>query len=142
MRCEAVQRVRKRILKCVWPIACKQSEQRALSIERRRPGVIASGGVHRGIFSACAADRFQAHPSLRIVGESAQGREAGNLPQPMDQPMPVPAIIESVADFMRRVAGVEIGRCTGCDHGHMQVIAALAALRTPSTIRQATGPPA
>ena len=26
----------------------------------------------------------------------------------LDQPAPVPAVIESVADFMRRVAGVEI----------------------------------
>ena len=142
MSCEAVQRARKRILKCVWSIAWKQSEAGPLSVEGRRPGVIASGGVHQAISSACAADRFQAHPSLRIAGESAQGGEAGNLPQPLDQPTPVPASIESVADFMRRVASVEIGRCIGRDHGRMQVIATLAALRTPPMIRQTNGPPA
>ena len=106
----------KRLLKCVWSIAWKPSEPGPLSLEGRRSSVIASGGVHRAIFSSRAADRFLAHPSLRIAGESAQGAEAGNLPQPLDQPTPVPAIIESVVDFMRRVVGAEISRCTDCDH--------------------------
>ena len=59
----------------------------------------------------------------------------------LDQPVPVPVVVESVADFMRRVAGVEISRCTTCDHGRMRVIAALPSVRAPATIRQATGPP-
>ena len=44
----------------------------------------ADGGVHRAIASACAADRFRAHPSRWIAGESAQGGEAGNLQQPAE----------------------------------------------------------
>ena len=104
-----------------------------------------------GISTADGIERLLAHvpptgfERIRHYGLLASRHKAAKLAtcrSLLNQAAPAPAIIESVADFMRRVAGVEIGRCTRCDHGRMQVIAALAALRTPSPMRQATGPPA
>ena len=101
--------------------------------------------------AAVFIERFLSHvlPSgfkrIRHYGLLASRHKAAKLAtcrRLLDQPAPVPTIVESVADFMRRVAGVEISRCTDCDHGRMQVIAALAAVRRRSTIREATGPPA
>lgn len=59
----------------------------------------------------------------------------------LNQPAPVPAVVESVADFMRRVAGVEISQCAHCKHGHMRVVAALAPVRASRPRPIATGPP-
>jgi hypothetical protein len=59
----------------------------------------------------------------------------------LNQPAPVPAVVESVADFMRRVAGIELSQCAHCTHGHMRVVAPLAPLRASRPRPSATGPP-
>ena len=43
----------------------------------------------------------------------------------LDVPAPSPAIIESVADFLRRVARIEHQRCPCCGSGQMHVVAIL-----------------
>jgi hypothetical protein len=60
----------------------------------------------------------------------------------LNRPAPVPAVVESEADFMRRLAGMEISQRAQCAHGHMRVAAALAPLRTTSSRPNTTGPPA
>lgn len=56
----------------------------------------------------------------------------------LDLPQPDPAVIESVAAFMRRVADVEIAQCTCCAHGRFQCIGIIAPQRQP---HHARGPP-
>ena len=59
----------------------------------------------------------------------AQARQALQMPAALAQAM------ESVADFMRRVAGIEASQCPRCKVGHlkvMQTLAGLARLPTPS----------
>ena len=59
----------------------------------------------------------------------------------LNQPAPVPAVVETVTDFMRRVAGIELSQCAHCTQGRMRVVAALAATRTSRPAPSATGPP-
>jgi hypothetical protein len=59
----------------------------------------------------------------------------------LNHPAPVPAVVETVTDFMRRVAGIELSQCAHCTHGHMRVVAALAPLRESRPNPSATGPP-
>ena len=69
----------------------------------------------------------------------------------LDVPAPVPAVIESVADFMLRVAQIDLARCSHCASGRLLFVAALAPVRAPPvrvpTVRAsptscfATGPP-
>ena len=59
----------------------------------------------------------------------------------LDVPAPVPAVIESVADFMLRVAQVDLSRCSYCASGRLRVVAALAPVRASPTSCFATGPP-
>jgi hypothetical protein len=56
----------------------------------------------------------------------------------LDVPPPQPATIESVADFMRRVARIEYARCTVCGVGQFRVTATLLPQRRSSSSR---GPP-
>ena len=49
----------------------------------------------------------------------------------LNVPAPVPAVIESVADFMLRVAQVDLSRCSHCASGRLRFVAALAAVRVP-----------
>ncbi len=59
----------------------------------------------------------------------------------LDVLAPVPAVIESVADFMLRVAQVDLSRCPHCADGRMRFVAALARVRSPAASCFATGPP-
>lgn len=43
----------------------------------------------------------------------------------LDMPAPSPALVESVADFLRRVARIEQARCPCCGRGLMRVVAVL-----------------
>ena len=43
----------------------------------------------------------------------------------LDVPTPSPATVESVADFLRRVARIEHQRCQFCGSGQMHVVARL-----------------
>ena len=43
----------------------------------------------------------------------------------LDVPTPSPATVESVADFLRRVAHIEHQRCPCCGSGQMHVVACL-----------------
>ena len=56
-------------------------------------------------------------------------------------PAPVPAVLESVADFMSRVARLDSGRCRHCADGRLRVIASLAPPRPAWLSHLATGPP-
>lgn len=47
----------------------------------------------------------------------------------LNAPAPSPALVESVADFWRRVAGIVLARCPHCDGGRWQVIATIAPVR-------------
>jgi hypothetical protein len=60
----------------------------------------------------------------------------------LGQPAPQPSIVEPVADFMARVAAMDITRCPHCARGRLQVIAALAPVRAATVPRRSTGPPA
>lgn len=70
-----------------------------------------------------------AHKARRL----AQAREALGAPTP-DAP-----VIESVAQFMQRVARIEWGRCPHCGTGHFVVTGALAPVRAP--VAASRGPP-
>jgi hypothetical protein len=59
----------------------------------------------------------------------------------LDVPAPVPAVIDSVADFMLRVAQVDLSRCSHCASGRLVFVAALAPVRSPAASCFATGPP-
>ncbi len=63
----------------------------------------------------------------------------------LDVPAPVPAVIESVAGFMLRVAQIDLARCPHCADGRMRFVAALAPVRSPAASRFVphlpTGPP-
>jgi len=54
-------------------------------------------------------------------------------------PAPEPAVIESVADFMRRVAGIDWSRCPHCARGHLVVTAVITPQRLQGPL--AHGPP-
>ena len=54
-------------------------------------------------------------------------------------PVPEPAVIESVADFMRRVADIDWTRCPHCASGHFVVTAGIAPQRLQGPL--AHGPP-
>jgi hypothetical protein len=43
----------------------------------------------------------------------------------LDAPAPQPALIESVAAFLRRVSGIEYARCPHCGRGQFRVVAAI-----------------
>ncbi len=60
----------------------------------------------------------------------------------LDVPAPQPAVVESVAAFIARVAQADITRCSKCENGHLRFAAALAPLRPAYTSRLSTGPPA
>ena len=60
----------------------------------------------------------------------------------LDVPAPQPAVVESVAAFMARVAQADITRCSKCENGRLRFAAALAPLRPAYTCRLSTGPPA
>ena len=120
-----------------------------VSFRVRDPNRPKAGGL-ASLPAALFIERFLSHvlpigfKRIRHYGLLASRHKAAKLATCrtlLDQPAPVPVVVESVADFMRRVAGVEISRCTTCDHGRMRVIAALPSVRAPATIRQATGPP-
>ena len=53
-------------------------------------------------------------------------------------PPPEPALIESVADFMQRVARIEQARCPHCGMGECRVVATLLPQRDQPKLR---GPP-
>ena len=120
-----------------------------VSFRLRDPNHPKAGGL-TSLPAALFIERFLSHvfptgfKRIRHYGLLATRHKAAKLATCrtlLDQPAPVPAVIESVADFMRRVAGVACSRCTTCDHGQMRLIAALPAVRAQTTIRQATGPP-
>ena len=56
----------------------------------------------------------------------------------LDMPTPDPAVIESVDAFMRRVAGIDVTRCTCCAHGTFRFMEAIAPARH---VHKARGPP-
>ncbi len=56
----------------------------------------------------------------------------------LDVPVPQPAMIESVAAFLRRVARIEFERCTVCGTGKFRLTSAIPPLRRPSSSQ---GPP-
>jgi hypothetical protein len=53
-------------------------------------------------------------------------------------PQPDAAVVESVEAFMQRVASIDIGRCSYCAQGRLQVVGVIAPRRERC---QATGPP-
>ena len=59
----------------------------------------------------------------------------------LDVPAPQPAMVESVAAFMARVARVDIARCPRCVTGRLRFLSALAPVRSAAVQRRATGPP-
>jgi hypothetical protein len=56
----------------------------------------------------------------------------------LDVPPPQPAVIESVADFLRRVARIEHERCPQCGVGQFYLVATILPQRRLPTPR---GPP-
>ena len=54
-------------------------------------------------------------------------------------PIPESLVIESVAQFMQRVAQIDLNVCPHCCHGHFVVCAVLAPLRAPRAVSR--GPP-
>ena len=62
---------------------------------------------------------------IRHYGLLASARKTVRLAQAraaLAMPPPNPAAVESAADFMRRVAGVEVLRCPCCAHGRLRVV--------------------
>lgn len=53
----------------------------------------------------------------------------------LDVPPPQRAVIESVADFLRRVARIDYERCPHCGCGHFQVVATIPAQPRPANPR-------
>ena len=56
----------------------------------------------------------------------------------LDMPTPDPAVIESSDAFMRRVADIDVARCTCCGHGTFRFMEAIAPARHAANAR---GPP-
>jgi hypothetical protein len=56
----------------------------------------------------------------------------------LGSPSPLPAVIESVASFLRRVSHIEYARCPQCGRGQFRVVAAI---RPPGRLPNPTGPP-
>lgn len=80
-------------------------------------------------------DRFLLHvlpagfKRLRHYGLLSPARKRSGLAAAraaLDVPTPSPATVESVADFLRRVARIEHQRCPCCGSGQMHVVARLA----------------
>lgn len=93
-------------------------------------------------------DRFSPHvlpkgfKRIRHHGLLAPAHKARRLDaarRALAVPTPEPAVIESVADFMHRVAGIDWISCTHCAGGHLVVTAAIAPQRVQGPL--AHGPP-
>lgn len=79
---------------------------------------------------------------LRHYGLLAPSRKAVRLPAARDAlgvPPPDPAVVESVADFMRRVARFEVAACPCCRIGRMVTTGPLPVSRLASAVPR--GPP-
>ncbi|MDP2851880.1 MAG: IS91 family transposase [Gallionella sp.] len=93
-------------------------------------------------------DRFLTHvlplgfKRIRHYGLLAPGHKTKRLAlarAALDVPAPDPAVIESVAQFMQRVARIEWGACSQCGKGHFVVTGPLAPVRAPGA--SSRGPP-
>ena len=79
---------------------------------------------------------------IRHYGLLAPARKSRRLAlarSALEAPTPDPAVIESVAQFMQRVARIEWGACPHCGTGHFMVTGALAPIRAPPS--SSRGPP-
>ena len=75
----------------------------------------------------------------RMLAPAHKTRRLAQARRALAAPAPDPAVIESVAAFMGRVAGIDWMRCTGCAGGHFMVTAVIAPLRLHRPL--AHGPP-
>jgi 4-hydroxy-3-methylbut-2-en-1-yl diphosphate synthase IspG/GcpE len=78
---------------------------------------------------------------IRHYGILASSGKQGQLARcriALDMPTPDAAVIETVAAFFKRVSGRELLCCPHCGRPAMQLVEAIAPVRT---VRQSTGPP-
>ena len=74
-----------------------------------------------------------------LLAPAHKTRRLGEARLALAVPAPEPDVIESVAAFMARVAGIDWTRCTGCAGGHFVVTAVIAPQRLHGPL--AHGPP-
>ena len=74
-----------------------------------------------------------------LLAPAHKTRRLGEARLALAVPAPEPAVIESIAAFMGRVAGIDWMRCTGCAGGHFVVTAVIAPQRLHGPL--AHGPP-
>ena len=86
-------------------------------VRDKRPGHKRTVTLHVSEFIGC----FVRH--LLFAGFKRSGLAAARAA--LDVPTPSPATVESVADFLRRVARIEHQRCQFCGSGQMHVVARL-----------------
>jgi Putative transposase/Transposase zinc-binding domain len=63
-----------------------------------------------------------------LLAPACKTRRLNEARAALAMPLPNPAALESAADFMRRVAGVEVLRCPCCAHGRLRVVRTLRGL--------------
>ena len=130
------------------------SNERILGIEHGevvfRVRADATSGRKRTVRLAGAEfiERFLTHvlpkgfKRIRHYGLLAPAHKARRLAlarAALDAPAPDPAVIDSVAQFLQRVARIECNACPHCGAGHFAVIETLAPLRASRA--SARGPP-
>jgi hypothetical protein len=65
-----------------------------------------------------AAAGLQAHPPLRAARAGAQQARIAAARAALEAPRPVPAVVESVAQFMQRIDRLAMLACPHCGCGH------------------------
>ena len=79
-----------------------------------------------------------------LLAPAAKAQRLASARALLGMPRANPAVAEDVAQFMRRVAAIEIGTCTHCGQGRWRAVACRAPTRLPSMIGcapTARGPP-
>lgn len=76
-----------------------------------------------------------------ILGHRDRTRRLVVCPGTLGQEPPAPRPVETTADVMRRLTGIDIEQCPHCQQGRLRVIAAVYVRGTTYALPQTTGPP-
>lgn len=99
-------------------------------VRAKRPGHKRTVTLHVSELIGCFVRHllFAGFMRIRHYGLLSPARKRSGLAAArvaLDVPTPSPATVESVADFLRRVAHIEHQRCPCCGSGQMHVVARL-----------------